>query len=213
MRCDRARDALSARLDHEDPGTTPDELDAHLARCGPCRAHAEELTTLHRQVRVREAEPVPDLTAAIMAAVPNPTPRHRSHRVARIEAISGTRWALLAVALTQLALAAPGVLLGEASSVTSAHAARELGAFEVALAVGLLVAAWQPARAYGLLPLAVALGAVLLGTAVVDIAAGGTALLSESPHLLEIVGVLLLWRVAKDPAAAAGPRPLQVLPA
>jgi predicted anti-sigma-YlaC factor YlaD len=209
MRCDRAREALSARLDHEDPGTTPAGLDAHLAGCGPCRAHAEELTALHRQVRVREAEQVPDLTAAIMAAAPDQAWRRP---VERIEAISGARWALLVVALTQLALAAPGVLLGEASAVTSAHAARELGAFEVALAVGLLVAAWQPARAYGLLPLAVALGAVLVGTAAVDLAAGGTALLSESHHLLEIAGVLLLWRVAKDPAAAAGPRPLQVLP-
>ena len=72
--------------------------------------------------------------------------------------ISPARWALFVVALTQLVLAAPALLLGEDAGAT-VHVARELGSFDVALAVGLLVAAWQPARAWGLLPVIAALGA------------------------------------------------------
>ena len=76
----------------------------------------------------------------------------------RREVISPARWALFVVALTQLVLAAPALLLGEDTGAT-VHVARELGAFDLALAVGLLVAAWQPARAWGLLPVVAALGA------------------------------------------------------
>src|SRR3546814_2550901 len=78
----------------------------------------------------------------------------------------------------------------------SVHATREVGAFTVALAVGLLVAFWQPARAWGLVPLAGALALVMVGAAALDVADGATSIVEESPHLLEIVGTALLWRVA-----------------
>ena len=52
------------------------------------------------------------------------------------------------------------------------HVARELGSFDVALAVGLLVAAWQPARAWGLLPVATVLALVMGVTAVLDLVDG-----------------------------------------
>lgn len=196
MRCDTAREALSARLDGEHPGLEAGVLDLHLGTCSACQGWVEELSALHRMVRVREAEPVPDLTAAILAATPAPATRPSATRW-RAEPVSGARWALFAVALTQLVLAGPALLLGEGPGAT-VHVARELGAFDVALAVGLLVAAWQPARAWGLLPLAASLALVLGGTAVLDVTQGRAGSLGEAHHLLDLAGVVFLWRVAHD---------------
>ena len=72
MRCDTIREALSARIDGEDPGLGDQVLDDHLAGCSACAGWADDLSTLHRMVRVREAEPVPDLSAAILAGTPGP---------------------------------------------------------------------------------------------------------------------------------------------
>jgi predicted anti-sigma-YlaC factor YlaD len=100
------------------------------------------------------------------------------------------------VALTQIVLAAPALLLGEDAGAT-VHIARELGAFDVALAVGLLVAAWQPARAWGLFPVVASLGLVMVGTAVLDVAGGSAGSVSEAHHVLDLAGVVCLWVVAR----------------
>jgi predicted anti-sigma-YlaC factor YlaD len=132
--------------------------------------------------RLTPAEPVPDLTAAIVAAhAPNP----------RREA---ARWSLVVVATAQLLLALPSLLVSDGAAV---HTTRELGSWSAALAVGLLVAAWQPARARGMLPLGLVLAGVLTLGALVDIAAGTTAGAGESIHLLEIAGIALLWLLAR----------------
>ena len=94
-------------------------------------------------------------------------------------------------------LAAPALLLGEDSGAT-VHVARELGSFDVALAVGLLVAAWQPARAWGLLPVIAALGLVMAGTAVVDVVRGTASGFGEAHHVLDLAGLVLLWLVARE---------------
>ena len=74
MSCDTYREAVSALLDGEDAGLEDDRVRAHLGTCRSCAAWADELSTLHRMVRVREAEPVPDLTAAILDAAPTARP-------------------------------------------------------------------------------------------------------------------------------------------
>jgi predicted anti-sigma-YlaC factor YlaD len=194
MRCDTIREAISARLDGEAPGLDESTIDAHLAECRACVAWSDELSTLHRMVRVREAEAVPDLTGAILGSQPARGPVRRSWRT---EVISPARWALFVVALTQLVLAAPALLLGEDAGAT-VHVARELGSFDVALAVGLLVAAWQPQRAWGLLPVIAALAFILAGTAVIDMVRGTTSTLGEAHHVLDLAGLFLLWRVAHE---------------
>jgi predicted anti-sigma-YlaC factor YlaD len=207
MECEAVREALSARLDGEPSGLPAGSVDRHLEGCRSCTAWSEELATLHRMVRVREAEAVPDLSAAIVEAYrPGPKERRRAAATRRPvfgEVISGSRWALFVVALTQLVLAAPA-LLGDDPGAT-VHVSRELGSFDVALAVGLLVAAWQPARAWGLLPVTAALAAVMAGTAVLDLIDGRTSSWNESHHLLDLAGVALLWLVARD-ARSGAPR-------
>ena len=199
MVCAPFREALSALLDGEETPIALPEVEGHVASCAGCHAWVDELNTLHRMVRVREAERVPDLSARIVAAfAPAATSERRRSPLA--ELISAPRWALFVVALTQLLLAAPGLLLGEDPGAT-VHVARELGAFDVALAVGFLVAAFQPARAWGLLPVAAALALVMGGTAAVDLLSGRASTLGEAHHLLDLAGVALLWVVAREPLA------------
>lgn len=67
MDCEQCREEVSALLDDEQ--AAPREVVAdHLARCAACRGFAATAERMDRLVRVRPAEPVPDLTAAVLAA-------------------------------------------------------------------------------------------------------------------------------------------------
>lgn len=176
-----------------------DLVDRHLEDCAPCRAFATGAATVRRRVAVRPAEAVPDLTDAIVAAArtggyrPVPAPV-----AARAGGAHWSRWALLGVALVQLALAVPPMVLGHDATVP-VHAARELGGWYMALSAALVLVVLRPDRAPGLLPFAATLAVVMTGTAVVDVVSGRTAALAESQHLIELVGVLLLWTIARRP--------------
>jgi predicted anti-sigma-YlaC factor YlaD len=192
MRCDQSRDLLSARLDGE---VTTDEvalLDRHLASCPDCTTFADDVHALDRLTRLTPADAVPDLTAAVMAA----------HDPVRDPRRQAARWSLVVVAAAQLLVALPSLLTG--SGGDTVHATRELGSWSAALAVGLLVAAWQPARAKGMLPLGIVLAGVLSLGALFDIAAGTTAGAGESIHLLEVAGIALLWLLARREDEAVG---------
>jgi len=191
MRCEDVQDALSARLDGEapPPGVDGDAVDTHVAGCVACSAFATGAAAQMRGLRVRPADPVPDLTTSILAAT-------RSARPQPVR--EWARYALFAVAATQLVLAVPAVLFGSDPGA-SIHAARELGSFDIAVGVGLLWAAWQPRRAAGLLPFAVALAGALLLTALLDVVGDDAPILGESKHVLELAGLALLWALAHPP--------------
>jgi predicted anti-sigma-YlaC factor YlaD len=199
MRCDLAREALSAQLDGELNPLEEEGLAAHTKGCASCRSYAGELHTLHRSLRVRSAAPVPDLTRSIMAkAVPHlPAPRSAAPAPAPAARTAWPRYALLAVGLVQLALALPELLV-HSHTGHSASLTRELGAFGVALAIGMLVVAWQPHRASGLLPTTFALTAAVTVTAVTDVALGHSGPTGQAPHFLELVGLVLLWYLARS---------------
>jgi predicted anti-sigma-YlaC factor YlaD len=69
MDCDRYREALSAQLDGEDLGMPAPALEDHLRGCRGCRMWADRAVAATRALRLRTADPVPDLTASILAAV------------------------------------------------------------------------------------------------------------------------------------------------
>jgi predicted anti-sigma-YlaC factor YlaD len=195
MDCERCRTALSARLDGEDPGVLPAALDAHLAGCAACREFAAGAERLHRLARVAPAEPVPDLSDPIMAAigpleqtVPDPRPVDERTQFLRIT--------LAVVAVIQLAMAVPALVLGDDAGLP-AHVARHLGSFSVALGVGLLVVAWRPDRAAGLLPVVGVVVLCLLASAAVDIANGRAAPGAEVSHAPELVGLVAVWLLAR----------------
>jgi predicted anti-sigma-YlaC factor YlaD len=108
------------------------------------------------------------------------------------------RGGLAMVGVVQMVAALAGVWLGG-----TPHALRDLGAFEIALAIGFLVAAMRPATAPGLLPTAAALALCLLAVVGVDIVGGHTDILREGAHLTEFAGVALVWTIARSRPAAA----------
>jgi predicted anti-sigma-YlaC factor YlaD len=185
MNCNTARNAISARLDGEDLGTDPAALDEHLQRCPACRAFARDAAAMHRDARMSRAPAVPDLTAPILAAIGAEARAHAGHERA-------LRVTLAIVGLVQLVAAVPALVLGDDPGLP-VHAARHVGSFDLALAVGFLFAAWRPSRLPGLLPVVTALVACLVGTSVLDLLGGRTAALSETQHVLAVVGVAAAW--------------------
>jgi len=65
--------------------------------------------------------------------------------------------------------------------------------WDLALAIGFVFAAWRPLRAVGMLPFAAALSGGLVLTAVIDVVSGRAVMLTETTHLLELVGTALLY--------------------
>ncbi len=201
MRCEPCREALSARLDGEDPGVAPDLVERHLATCTACTAFAEGSGLLRRRLAVRPADAVPDLTGPILDAAPTFAPPSPvvTPVAARTAATSHwTRWALLGVALTQLAISVPPMILGHDAGAPI-HVARELGSWYLALSAALLLVVLRPSRAQGLVPFAAALAVAMFGTAVVDVVSGGASAGAESQHLLDLAGLGLLWAIARRP--------------
>jgi len=122
---------------------------------------------------------------------------------------STLRLGLVAVAIAQLALAVPGLVYGSDDGAP-VHVAHEVGAWDLALAIAFVFAAWRPLRAIGLLPFAAALSGGLILTAIIDVAHGRAVALTETAHLLELVGTALLYLLM---APRTRPRPaLRVVP-
>lgn len=186
MSCDRWELAISARVDGEAPEVEPRLLDAHLATCAACRRFEAVAAQTRREVRLRPAPELPDL----------------SRRIVRLTAIADRagRWPavrvlLFAVAAIVVWYSMSELILGH-ENAASAHAARHLGAFSVAYGVGLLVVVVRPARARTLLPVAAVLAGALAITSVVDILDHRVPLAGEAIHLPELASVLLVWLVA-----------------
>ncbi|MEZ5142540.1 MAG: zf-HC2 domain-containing protein [Acidimicrobiales bacterium] len=191
MRCLTSRELLSARLDGETTEIEDEALDAHLSSCPACSTYAGAAERQHREVRLHAAEQVPDLSGAILrsAGVAPGSALKVAHR--RTTLLGTARYGLLVIGVVQILLAVHGLL-----DTAGLHADRHLEGWDLAFGVGLLVVAWQPERARGLLPMAVALAAVMVATAVLDVVDGHTGAMGEASHLVEVVGVALLWLVA-----------------
>jgi predicted anti-sigma-YlaC factor YlaD len=144
--CLTCREAVSARLDGEDEPVPAARTDAHLASCAACRAWRARVAETSRTLRVRQAPEVPDLTAAILdIAVPPSSTRGWWARIA-----------LIAVAAAQLSLALSQMLgvgapHGAGHEVTG-HLFNESTAWNLALGVGLLWAAFRSRVTSGLIP-------------------------------------------------------------
>jgi predicted anti-sigma-YlaC factor YlaD len=198
MECDRAREAISARIDGEDPGVPDGALEAHLAGCEACRGWQQRAHVMTRRARLGGTFLDRDLTGRVLAAIP-PAPSRRRLRLA-------LRAALVAAALGQLAVTVPLLILGHDHDAGT-HAAHELGSFDLALAIAFAVGAIRPALSAGLAWTCGIAAAGLAGTAIADLIGGQTFGADEAQHLIAVAGaVLLLWqaRVADAGVADAG---------
>jgi predicted anti-sigma-YlaC factor YlaD len=189
MKCHTIRAAISARLDGEDPGVEAAALDEHMLQCAACRAFAHDAEVMHRDSRLARAPAVPDLTAPILKAIGSDRPhRHATHERA-------LRFTLVGVALIMIVAALPALVLGDDAGLP-VHAARHVGSFDLALAIGFLFAAWRPSRIAGLLPVVAALVACLVATSILDVIDGRTGALTESQHIVEVAGLAAAWLLA-----------------
>jgi predicted anti-sigma-YlaC factor YlaD len=207
MECDRAREAISARIDGEDPGVPDEAIAAHLAGCADCRDWQRRAHVLTRRARLGGAVLERDLTEWVLTAVP--PSRHR--RRLRLS----LRAALLMVAIAQLAITVPLLILGHDRDAGT-HAAHELGSFDLALAIAFIVGAVRPRLSAGLAwPCGIAAGG-LVATAVIDMIAGQTFGIDEAQHLIALAGaLLLLWQtrladLPEDDTADVARQPLAV---
>ncbi|HTU08004.1 MAG TPA: zf-HC2 domain-containing protein, partial [Trebonia sp.] len=184
MDCDRAREAISARIDGEDPGVPGGALEAHLKTCAACRGWQQRAHAMTRRARLGGPFLDRDLTARVLAAIP-------PQRAGRGRGGLARRAALAAVAVAQLAITIPLLILGHDHDA-GVHAAHELGSFDLALAIAFAVGAVRPALSAGLAwPCSIA-AAGLAGTAIVDLIAGQTFGADEAQHLVAVAGAALL---------------------
>ena len=188
MECDSVREAISAWIDGEDPGVPADALEAHIAGCAECLGWQQRAHAVTRRARLGGPFLDHDLTARVLAAAP-PPPAGQRRRLTLAQ-----RAGLMGVALAQVAITVPLLILGH-DHAAGAHAAHELGSFDLALAVAFAVGAIRPALSAGLAwPCGIA-AVGLLGTAVVDLLSGQTIGADEAQHLIALAGaVLLFWQ-------------------
>ncbi|OLE29374.1 MAG: hypothetical protein AUG44_04505 [Actinobacteria bacterium 13_1_20CM_3_71_11] len=202
--CEDVRVAMSARLDGEDPGLAPEEIDGHVAGCADCSAWLTEVRRL--PAPVFEA---PDLTERIMAAVAaDPVIAADAARRRAAEEAHGRyqvlRIAVAAAAVVQLALALPVLIGAFLSNEMGPHAGREMASFDIAVAVGFLAVAYRPARARAFVPVAIVLAACLAVTSGVDIARGVAGFPHEIAHLVAVIQAGLLWALSRAGSDAGG---------
>jgi predicted anti-sigma-YlaC factor YlaD len=187
VRCDRFREAASARLDGEPIGMSASSLEHHLATCADCARWAADATRLTRQARLSTLE-VPDLTGSIMSDVVLPTRRVLRRRFL-------LRVTLAMVALAQLAIAIPAVEGTGLGMTMSEHAAHEGAAWNIAIGVAFLAAALVPRRAAGLVPLLATFIVVLTVFSIHDYAAGAVSADRLLTHVTALFGLLLVLAI------------------
>lgn len=190
--CEAVRASASARHDGEVATLDAATCDGHAASCSPCRAFIDGLAPLARTTRLREADPVPDLTAQILVAAAAEEAEAEGHRARQ------ARWALGLVGVAQAIVALIAV------TTDGGHLGRELAGWELALGVGFAWAAWQPRHAAGLVPTVAVLSAVAVLGALGDLVGGATSLVAEAEHLVEVAGVFLVLAVARDAEPGRG---------
>lgn len=201
MDCDIAREALSARIDGEREPIPAARVDEHLARCEPCRdwhAAAVEQTQFLRRTAGRSQ------VAAVREPAARPTRRRES------PPISWRRWALGAVGVVQLALAAAqglGADLGIPHAASAGHVLNESTAWSAALGVVMIAAAFRPVMAGGLTWVLATFAAFLVGYEVVDTGGSGATVDRPLTHLPVLVGAVLALLVWRRDRASSGPGP------
>jgi predicted anti-sigma-YlaC factor YlaD len=208
MACERWREMLSAQLDGEDDPAERPAVDEHLAGCAGCREWLDRAATVNRLTRTGVATTGPDLSAAILAALPageSPGPvAARWWRPARARLSTALYVALAAVGSVQLILGleqvggdGTGAHVHSGLDATPGHLWHESAAWNVAVGAGYLFIALRRNRPSGLVPMLTAFVGMLLLLSLNDLTADrvdGTRLVS---HGFVILGYLLVVTLSK----------------
>lgn len=209
VRCEKCREALSARLDDEDDAAERDAVDRHLAACAGCRRFLDEAAWVTRLTRTGVADAGPDLVERVLAEAP------RSRR-GLITAIA--RVLIAAVAAGQLALAGVGLVAAHGLMMPGGHAAtmggatlthmsHEAAAWNLAIGAGFLWVALRSSRSAGLVPVLTAFVGLLALLSVFDLAEGRVDTLRLLSHALVVLGLGLVLLLDRLRAGGGGSTP------
>lgn len=192
-----------------EPVDQPAEVSEHLRGCDACTLWRSQAETLAAQLRDRYSD-TPDLTENVLAAVADGQRQADRHQLAiRAGRRRLLRWAVGVAAVVQLCLAVPALLTAAGvTEVTAIHTSREMASFDIAVAVGFLLAAVRPERAKAFVPVAAVLAVCLGATSLLDVSAGFTGLVDEAGHMVALVQAGLLWalgRVSDIPTTTSRP--------
>jgi len=226
---------LSAQLDGEDDPADRERVDEHLAGCAGCREWLDRAATVNRLTGTAAVADMPDLTAAILAALPSraetPARAGRLRRMAawvRARRITPPGWltrgrvaaalylGLAAIGAVQLILGLGQVGGGESAEhvhtgvdASAGHLWHESAAWNVAVGAGYLFIALRRNRPTGLVPMLTAFVAMLLLLSVNDLTADrvdSTRLVSHGFVILGYLLIVALSRVAPETARPPGAR-------
>jgi predicted anti-sigma-YlaC factor YlaD len=195
MQCPLFRNAISARLDGESLGMSERALDDHLTGCAECSEWAEDAALVTRRARLAPALAVPDLTVAVLAALPRELPGVAAAARTRVVG-TALRLALLAAAVAQAGLAWPTLSAGTGAMSAPVHMAHETGAWNLAVAAAFLAVAAAPRLAAGTLAFLGSFVVFLVPVTVADLADGRVQLDRALAHLFLLAGTALVASIA-----------------
>jgi RNA polymerase sigma-70 factor (ECF subfamily) len=212
MRCNVAREALSARLDGERPQVLAQQVDAHLESCRSCRTWLIGAAVQSRRLSSIEPGEGPDLVDKIMASLDQQSPAH--HRSMRWLRSRYRRWGLIAVGLFQVAIAAAqisGIDFGMVSShmhgaMSGEHLMHESTAWLLALGLAMIAAGVWPATAIGVAAITGVYSVALLSYVVVDAFAGEVTATRIASHMPLLLGLVFALLVAREQVRTRRPR-------
>jgi RNA polymerase sigma-70 factor (ECF subfamily) len=212
MRCDVAREALSARLDGERPQVLAQQVDAHLESCRGCRAWLIGAAVQTRRLASIEPGQGPDLVDKIMATIGDQSTAY--HRWMRLLRSHYRRWALIAVGLFQVAIAAAqisGIDFGMVSehahgAMSGEHLMHESTAWLLALGLATIAAGIWPVAAIGVAAITAVYTVALVGYEVVDALAGEDTPARIASHMPVLLGLAFALLVAREHAGSGRAR-------
>jgi len=212
MRCEVAREALSARLDGERPQVLAQQVDAHLESCRGCRAWLIGAAVQTRRLAAIEPGEGPDLVDKIMASLDQQSPAY--HRSVRWLRSRYRRWGLIGVGVFQVAIAGAqisGIDFGMVSShmhgaMSGEHLMHESTAWLLALGLAMIAAGVWPATAIGVAAITGVYSVALSSYVVVDAFAGEVTATRIASHMPLLLGLVFALLVAREHVRTGRPR-------
>jgi RNA polymerase sigma-70 factor (ECF subfamily) len=221
MRCEVAREALSARLDGERPEVLAQQVDAHLETCGRCRTWLIGAAVQTRRLASIEPGPGPDLAGKIIASL-HAGPTTPYQRVVRVLRSHYRRWGLIFVGAFQVAIAAAqisgvdfgmvaahhmhGGMNGMHGAMNGEHLMQESTAWLLALGLAMIAAGIWPVAATGVAAIAGAYSVALVSYVAADAMKGEVTATRVASHVPVLLGLVFALLVARDRVGTRTPR-------
>jgi predicted anti-sigma-YlaC factor YlaD len=207
MACERWRELVSAQLDGEDDPADRPRVEEHLAGCAGCRTWLDRAAAVNRLTRTGLVADVPDLSAAILAALPV-APERRRWRVGPgllYVALAAVGAVQLILGLAQVGGGSSGAHVHTGLDATPGHLWHESAAWNVAVGAGFLFIALRRNRPTGLVPMLTAFVGMLLLLSVNDLSAARVDTARLVSHGFVIVGYLIVVALSRVKGTSVQP--------